>query len=98
MMGDLLGEFIDYDLATTEKKRLDVVRLLISTNQLAFINQRLRLKEMGAIFEVWVVEDLAQSQGEDLEEEGDEELRGGGGASVFGDEDGRRCANQIFQC
>jgi hypothetical protein len=52
MMGDFLGEFPDFDLATAERKRLDVVRLLIATENFAFINQKLRLKMMGALFDV----------------------------------------------
>lgn len=84
-MGNFIGEFIDFDIVNTERKRLDEVRLLIYTTQFSFINKKFFLKVVGEMFEVWVVEDQSQSYEEVLEEEdvsvesdfrgGEEELR-----------------------
>lgn len=59
-IGNFIGEFIDFDMVTAERKRLDVVRLLISTKQFGFINKKVNLMVIGAMVEVWVVEDQSQ--------------------------------------
>jgi len=51
-MGNFIGDFIDFDMATAERKRLDVVRLLVSTKLFGFINKKVFLKVMGATYEV----------------------------------------------
>jgi len=69
-MGDFIGDFLDFDMITAERKNLDVVRLLVSTKLFGFINKNVHFLVMGASYEVWVVEDLDQSPGELMEEEG----------------------------
>jgi hypothetical protein len=44
-------------MAPTERYRFDVARVLISTHRMGIIDEWLRIRVMGAVFKIWVVED-----------------------------------------
>jgi len=54
----LFGDFVDFDEDTINLNRLDLARICVNTSNMAFINEKLRLEIMGAIFDVWVVEQV----------------------------------------
>jgi hypothetical protein len=52
-----LGFFLDFDETTIERKSLDFARIQISTSRKGLIDETVRLRVMGAVFELWVVEE-----------------------------------------
>lgn len=56
-LGSIFGEFLDFDEATIERRRLDLARILVSTNRMGFIQDVVKINVMGAVFGVSVVEE-----------------------------------------
>jgi len=65
-IGERLGEFLDFDVDTAERKRFDVARILISTYRWGFIDDWVRVEVMGAVYNIWVVEETTGSAEEGL--------------------------------
>jgi hypothetical protein len=69
--------------------RLDMARLSVCSSSMAFINEQIRVEVMGAIFDVWVVEELApvvvrrRAKESGWEEASDASSHGGGNGGVL---------------
>jgi hypothetical protein len=72
-VASLFGTFIDFDEDTVTRNRMDVANLLISTKRLGKIDEVLKVKVMGAVSSIWVVEGVTMfEEGEGSREEGSE--------------------------
>jgi len=67
-IGGRIGEFLDFDVDTAERKRFDVARILISTYRWGFIDDWVRVDVMGASYNIWVVEETTGNAEKGLEE------------------------------
>jgi hypothetical protein len=67
-VGSMFGDFVDFDESTIGFTRLDLARICVNTTRMAFINEKLRLDVMGALYDVWVVEEGGVQQGPSKEE------------------------------
>jgi hypothetical protein len=56
-IGDLFGKFVDFDEDTIGRFRLDVARIRVSMVRKGLVDEILKLKVMGAVFSLWVVEE-----------------------------------------
>lgn len=52
LAGGKFGEFLDFDVDTVERNRLDSARILISTYRMSFIDEWLKISMMGSIFNI----------------------------------------------
>jgi len=63
LLGALFGDFVDFDEETIGFNRFDMARLCVCSPSLVFINERIRLEVMGAVFDVWVMEEVVSAEG-----------------------------------
>jgi hypothetical protein len=56
-IGDLFGKFIDFDEDTIGRRRLDVARIRVSIVRKGLVDEILKIKVVGTIFSLWVVEE-----------------------------------------
>jgi len=69
-VGALFGSFLDFDEASVCGRRFDVANIIISTKRMGRIEELVRIKVMGVIYSVWVVEgDVVCEEGEGSVEE-----------------------------
>jgi hypothetical protein len=59
-LGALYGDFVDFDEDTINLNRLDLARICVNASNMAFINEKIRVEIMGAMFDVWIVEEVEQ--------------------------------------
>jgi hypothetical protein len=81
-LGAKFGVFLDYDDATTSRRRLDVARLKILTDIWTVIDAAVKVEVDSVIFEVWVVEERCR-----------ERCRGSSGEGVL--DEGSRVAQSV---
>jgi len=72
-MDSFLGNFLDINANTTGRRRLDFARVFIATDKCGFIDQCVKIKVMGELFSIWVMED---SEGGSLEVDEEEVVSG----------------------
>jgi hypothetical protein len=56
-IGRKYGEFLDFDENTTLRAKLDVARLKLATSLRGFIDEAVKIKVLGTIYTIWVVEE-----------------------------------------
>ncbi|KAK2457642.1 hypothetical protein QL285_004891 [Trifolium repens] len=75
LVGNNLGEFLDFDEETARMARFDMARIKILSQTWAFIDVVQKVEVEGVIFEIWVVEERGRQRSEvvlyeEREEEG----------------------------
>ncbi|PNX57744.1 hypothetical protein L195_g058846, partial [Trifolium pratense] len=56
-VGGKYGEFLDFDDNTASRAKLDVARIKISTCLRGCVDDLLKIKALGVVYTIWVVED-----------------------------------------
>ena len=56
-IGAHFGSFVDFDEVTITRKRLDVAKILVTTDRMGMIDETVKLVVMGATHRIWVVEE-----------------------------------------
>ncbi|GAU30343.1 hypothetical protein TSUD_212000 [Trifolium subterraneum] len=56
-IGGKYGEFLDYDNITASRAKLDVARLKISTSFRGYVDESVKIKVLGVVYTIWVVEE-----------------------------------------
>lgn len=89
-LGNLFGEFLDFDDESINASRLDMARVLVRTTSLALINEPVSVEVMGAVFNVLVMEEVAPALGSKAEptvcwEDASVSSNGGGRGGDHGD-------------
>jgi hypothetical protein len=56
-IGNVFGDFVDFDEETIARKRFDFARVKISTEKMGLIDDVVELMVVGACFSIWVVEE-----------------------------------------
>ena len=56
LLGSNFGIFIDFEEVTLTTRRLDVVRVLVSTPRMKCIDEHINIYVVGACYSLWVVE------------------------------------------
>jgi hypothetical protein len=98
-VGARFGVFIDFDEATIERKRLDFARIQISTLRKGLIEERVRIRVVGADYELWVVEEeefRRRPQEEDREGLDDVSSRASREGDVVGRDEDCFSANEVL--
>lgn len=62
-LGTMFGEFLDFDEDTINSSIFDMARLLVGTTSMALVNEQISVEVMGAVFNVWVMEEMATTLG-----------------------------------
>ncbi|MCI15656.1 hypothetical protein A2U01_0036794, partial [Trifolium medium] len=57
LIGGKYGEFMDFDENTASRTKLDVARIKISTSFRGYVDETVKIKAMGVVYNVWVVEE-----------------------------------------
>jgi len=57
LLGSKFRDFLDFDEDTICRRRLDVARIRVSTARTEFIDEFIKIKVVGAVFKLWVVEE-----------------------------------------
>ncbi|MCH99173.1 DUF4283 domain protein, partial [Trifolium medium] len=73
VVGGRYGEFLDFDENTASRAKLDVARIKIATRLRGNIDDPLKIKALGVLYTIWVVEDKSSepvfNQGSRVEEQ-----------------------------
>ena len=56
-IGDFFGKFVDFDEDTIGRVRLDVARIRVSMVRKSLLDEIIKLRVMGSVFRLWVVEE-----------------------------------------
>jgi len=57
LIGSKFEDFLDFDEETICRRRFDIARIRVSTVRRGIIDEVIKIKVVGAIFNLWVVED-----------------------------------------
>jgi hypothetical protein len=57
LIGSTFRDFLDFDKETICRKRFDVARIRVSITRRGIIDEMIKIKVVGAVYNLWVVED-----------------------------------------
>ncbi|MCI48037.1 hypothetical protein A2U01_0069280, partial [Trifolium medium] len=57
VIGGKYGEFLDFDEETASRSKLDVARIKIATSFRGSIDDPVKIKVLGVLYTIWVVEE-----------------------------------------
>lgn len=62
-IGNFFCEFLDFDEDTIGRRRLDFARINVRTSRRGLIDEEIRIRVMGPVHKLWVVEEFCGGEG-----------------------------------
>lgn len=62
-IGNFFSEFLDFDEDIIGRRRLDFARINVRTSRRGLIDEEIRIRVMGAVHKLWVVEEFCGGEG-----------------------------------